>query len=148
MIIDRLLVGRIVVIFLGTVVNGCDGARSLAPKSETANGIWELVTEVPSRAEHWMLTVNGGAVSGQGTAELGAPCPVSSTITGSARGDSLHLDVAYYVDCSGQRISFRATPDHIEAVLDSFTELLGTRWIPVSTWDVIVQPVHFRKSTR
>ena len=144
MSISRPVFVRIIATLVMALI-GCDGARPLVPQAETATGTWQLVTEAAGVSERWTIVVVNNVVVGQGIWSGGALCPGSSQISGAARGDSLLLDVSYYIDCSGKRTSFRTTPpDHIYAVLNSPTDLTGTRWI-VFPGDAVAQPVHFLK---
>ncbi len=59
------------------------------------NGTWQRLDEVPGSGEVWHLTMTGNTVTGTGTWSGEACCDGTLTVSGSASGDSLHVDVAW-----------------------------------------------------
>jgi hypothetical protein len=67
--------------------------------------------------------------------------------TGSARVATLHLDLTCFVTRSGASLLFRSG-DHIETVLGSRADLVGTRVTVGSSVDILLIPIRFRKASQ
>jgi hypothetical protein len=115
-----------VVVALGVAsILACGGKSPTALDVRTASGTWVAANEVPGSGERWTLAISGDAVSGTGDWSGEACCGGTLTIAGSIRGDSLHLDITY--------VKTLPTPSpgpyshsHVDAVLDTPTDLVGT----------------------
>lgn len=129
--------------------SACHGGKPLEPDAANAGGVWESVRTEPATSERWILDVQNGVVHGTGT-WAGAACCGEGTLrlAGSARGDSLHLDLTYFVTFSGDSLFVFRSGDHIDAVLDSRTDLVGTRVIVASSVDILLQSIHFHKASQ
>jgi hypothetical protein len=120
---------------------GCGGNDVVAPDASTASGTWVALGQVPGSHERWILTVSGGAVQGTGDWSAEACCGGVVTITGTARRDSLLLDLVYHRTMPTEIAG--ADPVHLDAVLDSPTDL--TISVRGETGGV---SEHFRKETQ
>jgi hypothetical protein len=103
----------------------CAADRASSPNALVdAAGTWNALGEVPGSGEQWKLSVTGSAVTGTGTWTGEACCAGDVTISGTALGDSLHLDITYS--------KLVPVPDtvyssgHLDAVLATHTDLVGT----------------------
>ena len=136
----------------------CHADKSLEPDAANAGGVWESVSTEAGTSEHWILEVQNGVVHGTGT-WTGAACCGEGTLrlTGSALGDSLHLELTYFVTFSGDSLFVFRGGDHIDAALDSQTDLVGTRTMifgpeqhggspPI--FEIQFSNIHFRKASQ
>jgi len=104
----------------------CAADRASSPNALLdAAGTWNALGEVPGSGEQWILSVAGSAVTGTGTWTGEACCAGGVTISGTAVGDSLHLDITY-----SRLVPVRDTgvysSAHVDAVLTTRTDLVGT----------------------
>ena len=122
---------------------GC-GHDTTSPAVEIlrdAPGMWVAPLVVAGSGEGWTLSLSGSAVTGDGTWEGEACCSGTVSITGTVRGDSLHLDVVYrQTEPPNAVIGPRFV--QIDAVLDTPTDLVGI----ATNADRSTHPVHYIKS--
>ena len=119
----------------------CAADRASSPNALLdAAGTWNALGEVPGSGEQWKLSVAGSAVTGTGTWTGEACCGGNATISGTAVGDSLHLDIAY-----SRLVPVRDTgvysSGHLDAVLTTRTDFVGT----FTRGGGIAGQVHFAK---
>jgi hypothetical protein len=108
-----------------------------------APGTWVAPFSVPGSGEGWTLSLSGTDITGDGTWSGEACCSGTVSITGTVRGDSLHLDVVYrQTNPPTAIIGPRFV--QIDAVLDTPTDLVGIG----TNADRSTYPVHYIKSTR
>lgn len=105
---------------------GC-GRDATSPGVEIlrdAAGTWQAPISVPGSGEQWTLSLSGKDVTGSGTWSGEACCSGTVSITGTVRGDSLHLDVVYR---QTQPLNAVIGPRfvQIDGVLDTPTHLVG-----------------------
>ena len=134
----------------------CGADTPVEPNAASASGVWESISTEAGTSERWILDVQSGGVHGTGT-WAGAACCGEGTLrlTGSARGDSLHLDLTYFVTFAGDSLFVFRSGDHIDAALDSRADLIGTRMMIFASspeqgpspriLDIQFSNVHFRK---
>jgi hypothetical protein len=124
---------------------GC-GRDTTSPAVEIlrdAPGTWVAPLVVPGSGESWTLSLSGTDVTGQGTWEGEACCNGTVSITGTVRGDSLHLDVVYR-QTQPQNTVIGPRFVQIDAVLDAPTDLVGI----ATNADFSTQRVHYVKQTQ
>jgi hypothetical protein len=84
----RLSAGGIASMLLVTAVaNGC--ADSIGPESIV--GLWDMTGSPPGNSQDMVLTLNGSTVSGRGSWCGEALGCGTTTVTGTATGNSIHL---------------------------------------------------------
>lgn len=124
---------------------GC-GRDATSPAVELLRdvpGTWVAPLAVPGSGEGWTLSLSGTDVVGDGTWEGEACCSGTVSITGTIRGDSLHMDVVYRQTApppglAGPRFL------QIDGVLDTPTDLVGI----ATGADRSTHPVHYIKQSR
>ena len=127
------------------VLLGC-GHDTTAPAVDLFRdvpGTWAAPLAVPGSGEAWTLSVSGTDITGVGTWEGEACCSGTVSVTGTVRGDSLHLDVVYRQTepppgLTGPRFV------EIDGVLDTPTDFVGI----ATNADRSVHPVHYIKQLR
>jgi hypothetical protein len=116
----------IVATSIGFFALGC-GRDSTSPAPDVLRdlpGEWVAPFSIPGSGEGWTLSLSGNTITGDGTWRGEACCNGTVSITGELRGDSVHLDLVYRV--SPPRTAPPPRMVHIDAVLDTPTDLIGT----------------------
>jgi hypothetical protein len=132
--------------FAAAASSGCRTNEPVAPvilDASMTSGTWTEVVSVAGVGETWVVSVAGGAVHGTGEWESEACCGGTLSFDGVAHRDTLALDITYTQTTPiPVRPGPRTLPSHVEAVLDSPTDLA----IVISNGDTLSSPIHFRKA--
>jgi hypothetical protein len=128
----RLLMSIASMLLLGVVANGC--SDSVGPESIV--GLWDMTGNLPGNSRDMVLALNGSTVSGQGSWCGEALGCGTTTVTGTATGDKIHL-VTTFDDGRVEKFDGRLT---------STNSLVG-RALSTAPPEVLSSPQSFRRLT-
>jgi hypothetical protein len=128
----RLLMSIASMLLLGVVANGC--SDSVGPESIV--GLWDMTGNLPGSSRDMVLALNGSTVSGQGSWCGEALGCGTTTVTGTATGDKIHL-VTTFDDGRVEKFDGRLT---------STNSLVG-RALSTAPPEVLSSPQSFRRLT-
>jgi hypothetical protein len=120
-------------LLLGVVANGC--SDSVGPESIV--GLWDMTGNLPGSSRDMVLALNGSTVSGQGSWCGEALGCGTTTVTGTATGDKIHL-VTTFDDGRVEKFDGRLT---------STNSLVG-RALSTAPPEVLSSPQSFRRLTQ
>jgi hypothetical protein len=129
----RLLMSIASMLLLGVVANGC--SDSVGPESIV--GLWDMTGNLPGSSRDMVLALNGSTVSGQGSWCGEALGCGTTTVTGTATGDKIHL-VTTFDDGRVEKFDGRLT---------STNSLVG-RALSTAPPEVLSSPQSFRRLTQ
>jgi hypothetical protein len=119
-------------LLVGVVANGC--SDSVGP--ESIMGLWDMTGNLPGNSRDMVLALNGSTVSGQGSWCGEALGCGTTTVTGTATGDKIHL-VTTFDDGRVEKFDGRLT---------STNSLVG-RALSTAPPEVLSSPQSFRRLT-
>jgi hypothetical protein len=128
----RLVMSIASLLLVGVVANGC--SDSIGPESIV--GLWDMTGTLPGNGQDMVLALNGSTVSGQGSWCGEALGCGTTTVTGTATGNTIHLVTTF-------------DTGHVERFdgrLTSVNSLVG-RVLSTSPPDVLSSPQSFRRLT-
>jgi hypothetical protein len=128
----RLLMSIASMLLVGVVANGC--SDSVGP--ESIMGLWDMTGNLPGNSRDMVLALNGSTVSGQGSWCGEALGCGTTTVTGTATGDKIHL-VTTFDDGRVEKFDGRLT---------STNSLVG-RALSTAPPEVLSSPQSFRRLT-
>jgi hypothetical protein len=128
----RLLMSIASMLLVGVVANGC--SDSVGPESIV--GLWDMTGNLPGNSRDMVLALNGSTVSGQGSWCGEALGCGTTTVTGTATGDKIHL-VTTFDDGRVEKFDGRLT---------STNSLVG-RALSTAPPEVLSSPQSFRRLT-
>jgi hypothetical protein len=129
----RLLMSIASMLLVGVVANGC--SDSVGPESIV--GLWDMTGNLPGSSRDMVLALNGSTVSGQGSWCGEALGCGTTTVTGTATGDKIHL-VTTFDDGRVEKFDGRLT---------STNSLVG-RALSTAPPEVLSSPQSFRRLTQ
>jgi hypothetical protein len=129
----RLLMSIASMLLVGVVANGC--SDSVGPESIV--GLWDMTGNLPGNSRDMVLALNGSTVSGQGSWCGEALGCGTTTVTGTATGDKIHLVTTF----DDGRV------DKFDGRLTSTNSLVG-RALSTAPPEVLSSPQSFRRLTQ
>jgi hypothetical protein len=120
-------------LLVGVVANGC--SDSVGPESIV--GLWDMTGNLPGNSRDMVLALNGSTVSGQGSWCGEALGCGTTTVTGTATGDKIHLVTTF----DDGRV------DKFDGRLTSTNSLVG-RALSTAPPEVLSSPQSFRRLTQ
>jgi hypothetical protein len=129
----RLLMSIASMLLVGVVANGC--SDSVGPESIV--GLWDMTGNLPGSSRDMVLALNGSTVSGQGSWCGEALGCGTTTVTGTATGDKIHLVTTF----DDGRV------DKFDGRLTSTNSLVG-RALSTAPPEVLSSPQSFRRLTQ
>jgi hypothetical protein len=129
----RLLMSIVSMLLVGVVANGC--SDSVGPESIV--GLWDMTGNLPGSSRDMVLALNGSTVSGQGSWCGEALGCGTTTVTGTATGDKIHLVTTF----DDGRV------DKFDGRLTSTNSLVG-RALSTAPPEVLSSPQSFRRLTQ